>query len=315
MLSVTIPPFEGAEKKLALILSAPQSGMRSNSDDRWRSVVQSSRSEIISKISTDGLDAYLLSESSLLVWEDRIQMITCGQTTLVNALPEILKFIDIRDIELVFYEQKNYFFPWEQPASFEDDLESLLEYFPGDSFRLGPSGGDHVHIFCTSHGTSTRGPDVTLQVLMHDLHPDKMEIFRSRTAGEEDEIERRSGLATLYPHMLKDRHIFSPPGYSINGIFETDYFTVHVTPQATGSYAGFETNIIEKDYSGILNDITSIFEPGRFSVVLTSSMDDLCLPLHATIKDVLPGYDVTENCRQEFKTGYAATFLNYRKGG
>jgi S-adenosylmethionine decarboxylase len=312
MLSVNIQPFEGTEKKLELILSSPHAGLRSDSDDRWRRVVQSSRSEIISKISTDCLDAYLLSESSLLVWEDRIRMITCGQTTLVNALPEILKFIDIRRIGQVFYEQKNNIFPREQPACFEDDLEILLKYFPGETFRLGPSGGDHVHIFCSSHGKSTRRPGVTLQVLMHDLQPDSMEIFRSHTAGEENEIERFSGLEKLYPHMRKDRHIFSPPGYSINGILEADYFTVHVTPQTTGSYASFESNIIEKTYSGILNDITSIFAPGRFSVVLTGSMDDFCLPLHDTIKAVLPGYDVTENCRQKFKTGYAATFLNYR---
>lgn len=314
MFSANIPLFEGAEKKLELILSSPQADLRCNSDDRWQKVVQSSRSEIISKISTAYLDAYLLSESSLLVWEDRILMITCGRTTLVNALPEILTFVDARDVAQVFYEQKNYIFPQDQPTSFEDDLECLLKYFPGENFRLGPSRDDHIHVFCSTHRPAARRPDITLQVLMSDLDAGRMEIFRTHTAGAEGEIEEHSGLAALYPRMLKDRHIFSPPGYSINGILEADYFTVHVTPQTTGSYASFETNIIEKDYSGILNSVISIFRPGRFSVVLTSSMDDRCLPLHATVKGRVPGYGVTDNCLQEFKTGYAATFLNYRKG-
>jgi len=310
MLSADTHPFEGPEKKLEIILFSPQPELRSNSDNCWNRVVKSSRSEIISKMSTEYLDAYLLSESSLLIWADRILMITCGETTLVKALPEILNIVEQRNIMQVFYEQKNFLFPHKQPARFEDELETILKYFPGESCRFGPASGDHINVFCSSHAKSIKQPDATLQVLMHDLHPDKMEIFRSSTTGAEDRIEKRIGLDRVYPYMLKDRHIFSPPGYSVNGIFQADYFTVHVTPQADGSYASFETNIIEKNYYGIISAIISIFNPSRFSVVLTSSMDDLSLSLHSAVADTFPGYQTTDKNRHEFNAGYVATFLN-----
>jgi len=214
----------------------------------------------------------------------------------------------------VFYEQKNFIFPHEQPSSFEDDLKSLMEYFPGENYRFGSGGGDHVNIFCSSHARPTPSTDVTLQVLMHDLHPDKIETFRSNTAGAEDHIEKLTGLDRLYPHMLKDRHVFSPPGYSINGIYKTDYFAIHVTPQPDASYASFETNIIEKNYSGIVKEITSIFEPVRFSVVLTSSTDNSCSALHTSVTNNFRGYQMTEKILHEFKSGYAVTFLNYVAG-
>ena len=306
--------FEGPEKKLEIILLSPQPGLRSNIDNRWNRVVQSSLSKIVNKISNEHLDAYLLSESSLFVWEDRILMITCGQTTLVKALSEILDFVDKRNVAQVFYEQKNFILPHEQPSGFEDDLKSLMEYFPGENYRCGPTGGDRVSIFSSSHAKSTRATDVTLQVLMHDLHPDRIEIFRSNIACAEENIEKLTGLDRLYPHMLKDRHVFSPPGYSINGIYKTDYFTIHVTPQPNGSCASFETNIIEKDYSGIIKATTSIFEPGRFSVVLTRSTDDFCRALHTSVANNLRGYQMTENILHEFKSGYAVTFLNYITG-
>jgi len=314
MMTAYTQPFKGPEKKLEIILFSPQPGLRSNIDDRWNRVVQSSLSKIVNKISNEYLDAYLLSESSLFVWEDRILMITCGQTTLVKALPEILDFVDKRNVAQVFYEQKNFIFPHEQPSGFEDDLKSLMEYFPGENYRFGSTGGDHVSIFCSSHAKSTPATDVTLQVLMHDLHPDRIEIFRPNTTGAEDNIEKLTGLDRFYSHMLKDRHVFSPPGYSINGIYKTDYFAIHVTPQPNGSYASFETNIIEKDYSGIIKEITSIFEPGRFSVVLTRSTDDFCIALHTSVTNNLRGYHMTEKILHEFKSGHTVTFLNYVTG-
>jgi len=103
--------FEGPEKKLEIILFAPQAGLRSNRDGQWDRVAKASRAAIISGIATDDLDAYLLSESSLFVWEDRILMITCGKTTLINAVPEILKIVNRDRIAFVFYERKSFMFP------------------------------------------------------------------------------------------------------------------------------------------------------------------------------------------------------------
>ena len=112
---MNIEKFEGPEKKLDIILFSPRSDLRSNRDGKWQKVVNSSGSRILSSISTDDLDAYLLSESSLFVWNNRILMITCGKTSLINALPKILDLIDGAPVALVYYGRKKENFPLEQP--------------------------------------------------------------------------------------------------------------------------------------------------------------------------------------------------------
>ena len=98
--------FEGSEKKIEIILAEPQQNLRDHSDGRWRRVVRASGAEILNCVSTAELDAYLLSESSLFVWEYRLVLITCGRTTPVRAVPEILEFIDRERIAFLFYESK-----------------------------------------------------------------------------------------------------------------------------------------------------------------------------------------------------------------
>lgn len=324
-MEMAITEFEGPEKKLEIILSAPQPGLRDNHDGRWDRVVRASRSYIIRQKTTGDLDAYLLSESSLFVWEDGILMITCGQTSLISALPEILNILDKDKIDFVFYERKNFMFPNEQPSNFEEDAARMLEFFPGKSYRLGPANHDHLHVFYWARANAVPEPDATLQVLMNDLDPSVMEIFSKKNIGTAEQAGERSGLCGLYPRdsffpksdrgesieIVSDSFLFSPYGYSLNGILSgTHYFTVHVTPQPRSSYASFETNIIETDYSGILKDVISVFQPGKFSLVLTTSLEEHFLSLHASVSNALQGYRVTEKSLYEFDCGYAVTFLN-----
>jgi hypothetical protein len=113
--------------------------------------------------------------------------------------------------------------------------------------------------------------------------------------------------------MERDGHIFSPCGYSLNGIRHKSYFTVHVTPQTEGSYASFETNVIESDYSGIIANVVAVFKPQKFSLLLTTSMDETCLKSRSTAVSVLPDYKITEKSYHEFDCDYSLTFLKYFK--
>jgi len=302
--------FEGPEKRLEVILASPQADLRSDIGGRWGKVVKSSGSKIISKVSSVNLDAYLLSESSLFVWDNRILMITCGKTTLVNALEKILDITGKSTVALVFYERKNFTFPHEQPSDFEDEAKQIMKSFPGKSYRLGPANLDHVHVFYSSNADIINEPDAVLQVFMHDLDPLIMENFCFKKFGTAGRAEKLSALNEIYPQMVTDSHLFSPFGYSLNGVFKTNYFTVHVTPQHEGSYASFETNVIEKDYLKLIAKTLSLFKPGKFSLVLTSSVEDLCIKLYSSRENVASGYNLTEKSLCRFDFGYAVTFLN-----
>jgi S-adenosylmethionine decarboxylase len=106
-----------------------------------------------------------------------------------------------------------------------------------------------------------------------------------------------------YPDAKIDAYLFTPCGFSANGVvpaplpaadssesangngingctepYGTHYFTVHVTPEPQCSYASFETNVPAKqsgrETSDIVEQVVKIFRPGRFSVTLFEAKPD-----------------------------------------
>jgi len=311
---LNIEKFEGPEKKLDIILFSPRSDLRSNRDGKWQKVVNSSGSRILSSISTDDLDAYLLSESSLFVWNNRILMITCGKTSLINALPKILDLIDGAPVALVFYERKKSNFPQEQPFSFKDEVKRLIRLFPGKSYRLGSAEHDHIHVFFWTHPNAKPEKNITLQLLMHDLDPSFTASVCAEKKKAMDLDVACSGFENFFPLIERDSHFFSPYGYSLNGLLKTNYITVHITPQLNGSYASFETNIIQDDYTPLINEIIDLVKPEKFSLILSTRMAQDAPRFHATLAAGMANRRITEKSRYEFDCGYRLTFFSEVEG-
>ncbi len=307
---MNIEKFEGPEKKLDIILFSPRSDLRSNRDGKWQKVVNSSGSRILSSISTDDLDAYLLSESSLFVWNNRILMITCGKTSLINALPEILDLVDRTRVAIVFYERKKSNFPQEQPFSFKDEANRLTRLFPGKSYRLGSANYDHVHVFFWAHPDAKPEKNMTLQLLMHDLDPSFMASFCTDGKRAMDLDMEFFAFEKFFPLTERDSHFFSPYGYSLNGLSKSNYLTVHITPQSNGSYASFETNIIQDDYTPLIKEIICMVKPEKFSLILSTHMERDTPRFHATFTDGMVNHWITEKSQYDFDCGYRVTFLS-----
>ncbi|PVI04397.1 S-adenosylmethionine decarboxylase [Periconia macrospinosa] len=103
-------------------------------------------------------------------------------------------------------------------------------------------------------------------------------------------VSESCGLADVYPTSKYpdariDSYLFTPCGFSANGVVPapagtvsgskksaTHYFTVHVTPEPQCSYASFETNVPAlqsgRETADIVEHVVGIFKPGRFSVTL-----------------------------------------------
>ncbi len=297
--------FEGAEKKLEIILNSPIENLRDNINNRWDKVIKACNALILSKIENHEITAYLLSESSLFVWKDKVLIITCGKTDLTKSIEEILSFIDKNKIGQVFYERKNFLFPLEQPKNFSDDTIEIEKNFKGIPFQLGPTRDNHIHLFHSDHTYIKMKKDVTLQILMHDLPPSVMKLF---TGNNREKVLTESGLDQIYPETIVDSHLFHPTGFSMNGIDNEFYYTFHITPQSDCSYTSFETNIQERDYTKIINSIISIFRPKNFSIVLTKSINNSYDKIY--IPEIIENYKTAGTDKQTLDCGYEIIFIN-----
>ncbi|EDV25145.1 uncharacterized protein TRIADDRAFT_56768 [Trichoplax adhaerens] len=253
--------FEGTEKLLEIWFASSDStqstqdgrvhDLREISKDDWSELLTYANCSILSEVSSNDITAYLLSESSLFVSSNRFILKTCGVTTLLNALAPLLKLakekcnFDI--VENAFYSRRKFQQPHLQKGphnSFDTEVTTLENFFEnGAAYALGRLNGDTC------------------------LDPSVMAKF---TIGEQsgEEIAKEMGIADLVPGATIDAKLFDPCGYSINGVVNNFYFTIHVTPQHCCSYVSFETNYPQSSYRHMIETVINIFKPGSFVMTL-----------------------------------------------
>ena len=263
--------FEGSEKKLEVFFSPDVHLLKNYSDSFWRQLCKKANIRILSSFDNAVCHSHILSESSLFIWNQHLLMLTCGDTRLVDSLIYLLKQFKQEDIEMIFYQRKNEFFPRKQKTSFVEDLGQITKKVSGKAFCFGNPDEHHFYLFHSDESYPIIKGDQTIEILMYDLaDPIKNIFLRSQSA---QEIREALSLDKIFYDTPIDDYRFSPCGYSLNGIHLDDesYYTIHVTPQNPGFYASFETNITQKPANEIIRQVLSIFKPFTMDVILFSS--------------------------------------------
>lgn len=153
--------FEGPEKTIEVCFEpgiGHENGLRELSRQQLDNLCTQAKCTILSRISSNHLDAYVLSESSLFVYKHRWIMKTCGTTTLLRCLNTLLEYADNlgMTIRWVGYSRKNLNNPSAQSwphSNFGDEIaflnsnKKLQERLNGVGHILGPVTGDHWFVY------------------------------------------------------------------------------------------------------------------------------------------------------------------------
>lgn len=189
--SVDVMGFEGAEKKMEIIFSNVSKdhdtklGLRSYGLEHWSAVVATLNGSILKNDSLEEFDSYLISESSLFVYADRVVILTCGTTTLLKSLPSILESARKIDMDVTWFQfsRKNFLYPDEQlfpHKSFDQEIKYCSEMFSdGHAHILGPLNGDHWCVFVVDRmqQDSCDMKDQTLNLYMYGINQDIAQLF------------------------------------------------------------------------------------------------------------------------------------------
>lgn len=306
--------FEGPEKRILAHFSGhKKASLRSIDSCTWADLLSRVGCEILSEMRNKYCTSFVLSESSLFVFDDRLMIKTCGRTRLLNFLEPLQEVIDERNLSLqqerVIYSRKNYYFPEAQFAphrSWQEEYSTLTKILPNGQYRVMGSDNDEDQWFTYTWERDAASADAhpaehapVFEVMMMNLSPSKMEQFSQKP--EEDiesspsqladgkikySVTEESGISQLVPDSMIDDFQFDPCGYSMNGLKGPHYWTIHITPESQCSYVSFETNIeySEQEYFNILQKLVKTFEPGRFTITLYGrqiQLSDIAdLPLH-----------------------------------
>jgi len=290
--------YEGVEKKLMLEYSGARNvSIRKVIKEKvWRNVVHAVDAKVLSVLRGDHVDAYLLSESSLFVFSDKIYLKTCGTTRIFNSIQVIVPHISegIPGINLtgVTYSRPTYRFPDHQLEGYAEGFEKEVELLKAVTMKAtGKDWKSTIHstgdgLMFHSATLSLKGKTVKPMVLegciknkesnqenvimdlaMFNLDQSKLKHFFGQQVNILESPCVSGFLPMDSPGLQIDDYSFEPCGYSLNALDGEYYWCIHITPEAQYSYLSFETN--HHSASDIYQKLLDFYSPERSIVLWT----------------------------------------------
>ncbi len=300
--------FEGSEKKVELVMSNDSVSLRHLGKDFWANIVAQCDAEILSSISNEKCDAYLLSESSLFVWDHHFLMLTCGTTTLVNSLNAFLDYVEssnkgqLDQIQSIIFQRKNEYQSHLQKTSFEQDIIKLEQRLSGVAFQLGNLDSHHNYIYHLDKPYTPAQTDKTFELLMYHIDGEAADYLRTERQCA-IKIKHLLNLEELLPDFEINDYVFEPFGYSMNAIKDDKYATMHITPQENSSYVSFETNLdINAHEMNIFAHLVQQLNPCSFDIIC----------FNADI-DIESKHSLMNQVEQPLSCGYTMGFKEYMR--
>ncbi|TYI79236.1 hypothetical protein E1A91_D05G008800v1 [Gossypium mustelinum] len=339
-----LPPspigFEGFEKRLEITFFDPPAfndpngyGLRALSRAQIDSILEPACCTIVSQISNSNFDSYVLSESSLFIYPNKIILKTCGTTKLLLSIPPILQLSNSISLTVsrVNYSRGSFIFPDHQPSphrNFSEEVAMLNGYFTDfitEAYIIGnPKLQNRSwHIYSAVPKSSPpfvedQRAEITLEMCMTGLNREKAGVFYKKSGDENHsarEMTKLSGIADIIPsHVICDFE-FDPCGYSMNGIDGLAYSTVHVTPEDGFSYASYEFMGLDLEtikLEPLVKRVLTCFGPKEFSVAITCNGG---VPVWFMEVADVEGYISQYTVKQELPGGGCVVYRTYSSVG
>ncbi|KAJ3071382.1 spermidine resistance protein [Podochytrium sp. JEL0797] len=213
--------------------SYTRTGLRRVARPVWESMLDIVQCKVLSVITNEHADAYLLSESSMFVYANRVILKTCGTTTLLHAVPRILEIAaaiaGMQGVEALFYSRKAFLFPERQVyphGKWGDEVAYLDGVFDEEEgswetsgYVVGKVNGDHWCMYqatplvkvLNANGDEVlvssqdveggeedeEEEEVTLEIMMQDLNPEVTKLFW-RSEEEQRQAKEQEELDAVY---------------------------------------------------------------------------------------------------------------------
>jgi S-adenosylmethionine decarboxylase len=296
--------FEGSEKKVEILVHHEQLSLLNDlNDDFWSELVIRCHAKILSSIRNEHCKAFLLSESSLFVWDNCFLILTCGETNLVNSVEYFIQQLGVDKIKHLTYQRKNEYFSHAQPSCFGDDIKQLTKYIPGKAMRFGAMDSHHNFVFHQDNDFQASIDDKTYEIFAYQISQDASNHL-TRQGLKSHDIRQFLRLEQLIPNFEIDDFVFDPYGYSVNAIFGKKYFTIHITPQADSSYVSFESNI---NLIELVPIILAVLQPSSFDLLSYNETEFEEL----TAINIPKNYVSQSLVKQKLTNGFLVNFANY----
>ncbi|XP_058768306.1 S-adenosylmethionine decarboxylase proenzyme-like [Vicia villosa] len=325
--------FEGFEKRLEISFFEPGifvdpegKGLRSLTKSQIDEILGPAECTIVSSLSNEKVDSYVLSESSLFVYPYKIIIKTCGTTKLLLSIPPVLKlseelFLGVRSVR---YTRGSFTFPGAQSfphRSFSEEIAVLDSYFGklgsgSSAYVMGGSDSPQKwHVYsAAAESVSLIDSVYTLEMCMTGLDREKASVFYKEQFSSAALMTANSGIRNILPDSQICDFDFEPCGYSMNSVEGVAVSTIHVTPEDGFSYASFETcvdNLELMNLNQLVVRVLTCFQPNEFLIAVHVDVESNSFMQNCLVN--VKGYCRQERCYQELGRGGCVVFQKFMK--
>uniref|UniRef100_A0A0C9S6G0 S-adenosylmethionine decarboxylase proenzyme n=1 Tax=Wollemia nobilis TaxID=56998 RepID=A0A0C9S6G0_9CONI len=330
--------FEGFEKRLEIeffpssFFTDPEGrGLRALTRAQLDEILKPAECTIVSELSNEHLDSYVLSESSMFIYPFKIVLKTCGTTKLLLSIAHILNNASSLSLSVksIKYSRGTFIFVGAQSfphRSFSEEVSYLDNFFGnlgcgGKAYVMEDSSKNYNwHVYSASADGESGGevsePLYTLEMCMTQLDCERASVFYKNKSESASEMTLHSGIRNILPDSKICDFEFDPCGYSMNAIEGAAVSTIHVTPEDGFSYASFESigyGPKDIDLSLLVERVLSCFRPKEFSIAVHVNA---CVGHSSWTKVDQPpqGYICDMIYEQELAGNNNLIYLTYRRG-
>jgi len=278
--------YEGTEKRL--VISTKGLNLFDFTDSFWSDLVAHSGAEVLSSIANTKVKAYLLSESSLFVWQDKLILITCGNTQLVKAALFVQQQFTKQHINTLLFQRHQALKPQLQRSNFQQDTLLLEKQFKGQNMHWRDGYQGDLFVF----GEVSANSIITQSIYMlHGLNSTFANTLQTKILVKKAVLTALK-LNLLFDHPLADdlldgssrlsnliidHYSFSPKGYSLNAICGADYITLHLTPEKMSTYLSIESSFSKQRCANFINHLQQLFLPSKLKSMHFNSLSQQLL--------------------------------------
>jgi len=327
--------FEGYEKRLEICFFKPDIlpdsdpfavGLRSLTRDQLDEILKPAECTIVDSLSNEFVDSYVLSESSLFVYPEKIIIKTCGTTKLLLSIPVILNLAEALSfaVRSVRYTRGSFIFPSAQPfphRSFSEEVAILDKYFGNlgsgsKTFVMeNPNNQQKWHVYSASvKPLSNARQCYTVEMCMTTLDKSCASVFYNTNSCSASSMTESSGIRNILPESRICDFSFDPCGYSMNSLEEDAISTIHVTPEDGFSYASFEAagyDLRAVSLEQLVKRVLDCFQPREFSVAVHC---DEGLDIESIVGPaVAEGYELHQKSFEELGEGGFVMYHQFLK--
>ncbi|OIW21640.1 hypothetical protein TanjilG_06944 [Lupinus angustifolius] len=325
--------FEGFEKRLEIcffhpgLFSDPEGkGLRSLAKSQLDEFLAPAECTIVSSLSNEDVDSYVLSESSLFIYAYKIIIKTCGTTKLLLSIPHILALAESLSLKVmsVRYTRGSFIFPGAQSfphRNFSEEVAILDGYFAklgAGSVAYVMGGLDKVqkwHVYSASADRVNPSDSVyTLEMCMTGLDKEKASVFYKDLSGSGAVMTVNSGIRKILPDSKICDFEFEPCGYSMNSVEGAAVSTIHVTPEDGFSYASFESvgyDLTKMNLNKLVKRVLACFQPTEFSIAVHTDHASKFFEQNFLLD--VEGYCLEERNHEGFGMGGSVFYQKFEK--